>query len=111
MNIKTKVNLNGLEKMVSPAEHERRQIEYAMRACFVMTRYVPMEEGTLRGSANINSQFEKGLLVWNTPYAAKQYYVPMTHSTSGTCDHWDEACARNDMAGLIAYAKTLYGGY
>lgn len=81
-----------------------------MRAAFVMRQYVPRDENTLRASEPLNSRYDEGLLIWNTPYAATQYNVPMSHTTSGTCDHWAEACVRNDMPALIKYAETLYGG-
>ncbi len=104
------INTPGLDKLSSPAEQRKRQEEYAMRAAFVMRKYVPREENILRASESLNSRYADGLLVWSTPYAATQYEIPMNHTTAGTCDHWDEACARNDMPQLIKYAESLYGG-
>lgn len=99
-----------LDRLTSEAAKRKRQEEYAMRVALVMRKYVPRDENTLRASEPLNSRYAEGLLVWSTPYAATQYSVPMRHTTAGTCDHWDEACARNDMPGLLAYAETLYGG-
>lgn len=87
--------------------HEKRQKEYAMRAALLCKQYVPVDETTLRSSEPSNSRCEQGLLIWNTPYAAKQYYVPQHHTEAGTCDHWDEACARDHKSELIDYAKKL----
>lgn len=99
-----------LDALLDPAAQRKRQEEYAMRVAFVMRKYVPRDENTLRASEPLNSKYAEGLLIWSTPYAARQYSIPMRHTTSGTCDHWDEACARNDMPALIEYAESLYGG-
>lgn len=106
-----RVSLRGIERMVSRAEAERRQEEYAMRCALAMRRYVPIEEGTLRGSEPLSSDYRRGVLTWNTPYAARHYYVPMRHAEPGTTDHWDEECGRNDMPALLSFAETLYRGY
>ncbi len=105
------ISLTGLERMLSPGEVKRRQTEYAMRAGFVMRKFVPLEENTLRASEPMNSKYDKGLLIWSTPYAAKQYNVPMNHTTAGTTDHWDEACWSAEGGNLTKYAESLYGGY
>ena len=105
------VNLSGLERMVSAGEQKRRQEEYARRAAFVMQKFVPRDENTLRASEPMNSKYAEGLLIWNTPYAATQYNVPMSHTTPGTTDHWDEACWKAEGGNLLKYAETLYGGY
>lgn len=104
------INTPQLDALLSPAAQRKRQEEYAMRVAFVMRKYVPRDENTLRASEPLNSRYADGLLIWATPYAARQYSVPMTHTTPGTCDHWDEACAKNDMPALIEYAESLYGG-
>lgn len=105
------INLAGIDRMLSATEVRKRQEEYAMRAAFLMRKYVPCDENTLRASEPLNSNYADGRLIWNTPYAAKQYYVPMSHTTQGTCDHWDEACMKADGKDLIAYAEKLYEGY
>lgn len=98
--------LDGLDAIVS--RRRERQEEAAMRAALMMRRYVPEDEGTLRSSEPMSSRYAAGLLVWNTPYAQRQYSVPMSHTTAGTCDHWDEAWARNDMPEYLAYVARLY---
>lgn len=104
------IDAPDIDRLADPAQAKRRQEEYAMRAALVMRKYVPRDENTLRASEPLNSRYGEGLLIWNTPYALTQYEVPMAHTTPGTCDHWDEACARNDMPQLLAYAASLYGG-
>lgn len=104
------INVPQVDALLDPAAQRKRQEEYAMRVAFVMRKYVPEDKTALRDSEPMNSRYADGLLIWNTPYAAKQYSVPMNHTTAGTCDHWDEACVRNDMPALIKYAESLYGG-
>ena len=42
--------------------------------------YCKMDTGNLIASSLIHSQLDKGLLVWATPYAARQYYAIRTAS-------------------------------
>lgn len=102
------MNLPTLDKWANEAAQKKRLEEVSMRAAFLMRQYVPRDENTLRASEPLNSRYERGELVWNTPYAAKQYYVPMAHRTPGTTDHWDEAFQRNNMDELVKYTETLY---
>lgn len=97
---------DGLDSVISG--HGRRQELYAMRAAFLCRQYVPREEGYLRASEPLNSRYRQGVLIWNTPYASYQYYTPLAHTTAGTCDHWDEACAKENRAELLDFAKRLY---
>lgn len=78
-----------------------------MRAAFLMEPYVPLRDRTLRPSV-MASEFAAGMLTWNTPYALKQYMIPMNHSEDGTTDHWDEEMVRNDMPELEEYAARVY---
>ena len=100
------VDLSGLEAMLK--RQRQRQALYARRCALSMRRFVPLREGTLRGSEPLNSNYEAGALTWSTPYAAKHYYVPMAHTTAGTTDHWDEAAWAADGEKLKAYAEKLY---
>ena len=105
----TIISIPQIDQLMDAASQRKRQEEYAMRVAFVMRKYVPRDENTLRDSEPLNSRYAEGLLIWNTPYAATQYNVPMRHTTSGTYDHWDEQCARNDMPALIKYVEAMYG--
>lgn len=96
---------DGFDRVIS--NHERRQMEYAMRAAFVCRGYVPVEESTLRNSEPMNSNYREGLLVWNTPYANYQYVTPLNHTTAGTYDHWDQHCWEERSRELLDYAKKL----
>lgn len=104
------IKMRQLDDFTSKTEQRKRQTQYAQRVAFMMRKYVPRDEKTLRASEPMNSRYAEGLLIWNTPYAATQYSAPMTHTTPGTCDHWDEALVRNDMQAVKAYAESLFGG-
>ncbi len=80
----------------------------AMRAEQGMRQYVPVQEEFLRDSARLSSNFAAGEVTWSTPYAMRQYMVPMEHSKAGTCDHWDEPWRKNDMPGWERYVGELY---
>ena len=57
------------------ARFARLQFAFSQKVADVVDKYVPMETGTLKGSVNQASDFKEGLLVYNTPYARKQYYL------------------------------------
>lgn len=62
----------GAEKT---AALQRAQFEIAQKAASLIDQYVPFQSGELKGSVNTSSKFDEGLLVYNTPYARKQYYL------------------------------------
>ena len=49
-----------------------------------MTSYVPFDTGTLKNSVNLASKYDEGLLVYDTPYARRQY---LPASSRATCLH------------------------
>lgn len=87
--------------------------EATMRAEFEIRPYVPIEEGILRASGQLASQFRAGLLVWATPYAANQYYIENRKHASPegrATDHWDEAWARDRLPQWMDYVAAIYEG-
>ena len=79
MSIAVDVVTAGIDLMAKPEACRRRQVLYARRAAFLMRRYVPLRESILRSSEPVNSDYAAGILTWNTPYAARQYYEPGRH--------------------------------
>ena len=70
---------------------------------------MPFDTGTLKNSVNQASNFKEGLLVYNTPYARRQYYL----HEQGTCLH-GETGLRGSYWGQRALADigehlALYG--
>lgn len=104
------IDLSAMERRFGDTEAEKRQELFAMKTASLIRKYVPVEETPLRSSEPMNSEYKRGLLVWDMPYAAKHFYVPMNHSEAGTGDHWDERLKGGDMNVLEDYARGLFGG-
>ena len=52
-------------------------------------KYCKMQEGNLIMSSFIHSDLKAGKLVWNTPYAARQYYeIPTAHTDMNPDASW-----------------------
>lgn len=64
----------------------------------------PVAEGTLRDSAFISSRPKEGVLIWNTPYAKKQYY---THKTKNM---WAEKAVNSHKKELQKVAQNAFAG-
>lgn len=62
----------GAEKT---AALQKAQFALAQEAARLIDSYVPLKTGTLKNSVNNASKYDEGLLVYNTPYARKQYYL------------------------------------
>ena len=108
MSIAVDVVTAGIDLMAKPEACRRRQVLYARRAAFLMRRYVPLRESILRSSEPVNSDYAAGILTWNTPYAARQYYEPMNHTTAGPTDHWDQEMMKDDRDDLREFARQLF---
>ena len=54
---------------------QRLQFAFSQKVVDVVDKYVPLETGALKNSVNQASDFKEGLLVYNTPYARRQYYL------------------------------------
>lgn len=96
----------GAEKT---AALQKAQYALAQEAAKLIDSYVPFDTGTLKNSVNQASNFKEGLLVYNTPYARRQYYL----HEQGTCLH-GETGLRGSYWGQRALADigehlALYG--
>lgn len=47
----------------------------AQEAARLIDSYVPFDTGQLKNSVQTASKYDEGLLVYNTPYARRQYYL------------------------------------
>lgn len=96
----------GAEKT---AALQKAQYVLAQEAAKRIDSYVPFDTGTLKNSVNLASKYDEGLLVYNTPYARRQYYL----HEQGTCLH-SETGLRGSYWGQRALADigehlALYG--
>ena len=70
--------------------------------------YCKFDTGNLIASSLIHSQLERGLLVWATPYAARQYYEIRT-AYNGRTWRWAEVAKNNRLNRWVEQAKRLGG--
>lgn len=78
----------------------------ALRLC---DPFVPLDTGTLRDSGNTNTVIGSGQVVYRTPYARKQYYIPMNHEGKRT-DYWFEHMKQEGGAeNILKKAKGAIG--
>lgn len=58
------------------ARFARLQFAFSQKVADVVDKYVPLDSGQLKDSVNgAASDFKDGKLVYNTPYARRQYYL------------------------------------
>ena len=97
----------GAEKT---AALQKAQFALSQEAARLIDSYVPFDTGTLKNSVNLASKYDEGLLVYDTPYARRQYYL----HEQGTCLHgetglrgsyWGQR-ALADYGEAIAYIAT-----
>ena len=62
----------GAEKT---AALQKAQYAMAQEAARLIDSDVPLDTGKLKNSVQTASKYDEGLLVYNTPYARKQYYL------------------------------------
>nr|DAG24856.1 MAG TPA: Minor capsid protein [Caudoviricetes sp.] len=97
----------GAEKT---AALQKAQFATAQKAAALIDQYVPFDTGTLKNSVNLASKYEKGLLVYNTPYARSQYYLhdegtDLRGDTGLRGSYWGQR-AIADYGEAIAYIAT-----
>lgn len=56
-------------------------------------KFIPLDTGALRDSGKINTVIGSGEVIYSTPYARRQYYIPMNH-TGQRCAFWFEQMKR-----------------
>lgn len=97
----------GAEKT---AALQKAQYALAQEAAKLIDSYVPFDTGTLKNSVNLASKYDEGLLVYDTPYARRQYYL----HEQGTCLHgetglrgsyWGQRAIADHKDELVQFAK------
>lgn len=79
-------------------------------------RYCKEDTGMLIISSLIHSRLKEGILIWNTPYAARQYYsIPTAYHevNSDATWHWVDVAKQHHKADWARQAQAitkLYGG-
>lgn len=70
-------------------------------------QYVKVDQHTLESSSYAASQLNKGKLVWDTPYAKRQYWAIKTSLTPGRTWKWCETAKRKFKSDWQKLAEKL----
>lgn len=73
-------------------------------------KYCKQDNGYLIMSSYIHSRLKEGLLIWNTPYAARQYYEIRTaykDKNSNASWRWCEVAKNNHMDKWARQAQAI----
>ena len=106
----------GAEKT---AALQKAQYAFSQEAARIIDSYVPLDTGKLKNSVNEASKYDEGLLVYNTPYARKKYYLhdmgAALHGDTGLrSSYWGQRALADMGEHLALYATravtTFWGG-
>ena len=92
------------------AAFERAQFAFSQKVAAVVDPYVPFDTGTLKSSVRTASDFKGGMLVYNTPYARRQYYLhPQGEGLHGDSrlrgSYWGQRALADHKEELVRFAK------
>lgn len=106
-----RVDLSRLQARFSKDELAKKQEKFAKRVAFETRDYVPVDEGTLRGSEELASDYASGEIEWQTPYAQRVYDLPQssirTTVNPKAKSAWAAAAKRDRMDAWEDYAHEL----
>lgn len=109
--LRVEVNTNGIARGI-----KNRWGSGLYRLCAVIrqdcNRYVRIDKGTLRKSSYSASQPDKGLIIWNTPYARRVYYTgtPRTTKNAMASLQWCEKAKSQYLDKWRRMAAQMTGG-
>lgn len=108
----TTVDISSIEKEFSDKSLKSKQAAFASRVALDMRKHVPEDEGTLRDSEPLNSDYENGQIIWNTPYAkivlnADHVLTVKNHSAT---PQWPEVTKAEKLQDWKAFAAALMNG-
>lgn len=113
MAVRIKINSNSIQAKIdniwsSGLEMLSSQI---LKDCNL---YCKQDTGMLIMSSYIHSRLKDGLLIWNTPYAARQYYeIPTANkeNNSNATWRWCEVAKQNHLADWGRQAQAIMRMY
>lgn len=107
----------GAEKT---AALQKAQFALAQEAARLIDSYVPLDTGKLKNSVQTASKYDEGLLVYNTPYARRQYYLhaegtDLRGDTGLRGSYWGQRALADYGEALLAFfgtkaVTTFWGG-
>ena len=97
MPVKIKINPNQCEAKVTNAWNKglRKLTSEIRDDC---NQYVKRDKGRLEGSSKEHSILEQGKIIWQTPYAKRQYWEIRTSLIPGRTWKWCETAKRRHKA-------------
>lgn len=87
------------------------QAAFAQEVAKQMDKYVPFDTGTLKNSVHLASDYERGILIYNTPYARRQYYLhPMGEGVRDVKggprgSYWGQRCDADFHPYFVQFAR------
>lgn len=106
-----RVDLSGIERRLGEARMRERQEAFAQRVAFEMRDYVPEDEGTLRDSEPLASDYAAGQIEWDTPYAQHVHDLPQSSirraKNPNARSHWPAEAKRERMGAWEQFARAL----
>lgn len=70
---------------------------------------VPLDTGALKDSGNTNTVIGSGEVVYRTPYARKQYYIPMNHDGKRTAYWFEHMKQEGGVEAILKKARGAIG--
>lgn len=109
---KITIDLAGIEKRFSESELKAKQAAFAQRVAFDMRDHVPVDEGTLRDSADVASDYENGQIIWDTPYAKRVLNADnvRTVKNPNATPNWPEVTKAEKLESWRAMAAEMLSG-
>ena len=106
MPVKINIDKNRVAAKVSGAWQKGL---YALSAQILgdCNQYVKVDQHTLESSSYVASQLGEGELIWDTPYARRQYWEIKTSYTPGRTWKWCETARRRHNAEWQKLAQKL----
>lgn len=103
------VDLSSLGERISPEKLRAKQAVFAHRVGSDMNERCPVDEGTLRDSMPVSSDFENGLIIWNTPYAREVLNADSVRTVKNprACPQWPEAVKAERLEAWRKMAASL----
>ena len=108
---RVEIDLSGVERRFSPDRLRAKQEAFAARVAFETRDYVPEDQGTLKGSEPLASNYAEGTIEWQTPYAQRVCGLPQssirTTKNPNARSHWPEEAKRERLDAWEQYARRL----
>lgn len=109
MAVRISINENKIRATIDNTWSSGREMlsSQILRDCNL---YCKEDTGMLIMSSLIHSRLKDGLLIWNTPYAARQYYeIPTAYHdvNSNASWRWCEVAKQNHLAEWVRQAQAI----